>query len=171
MARRWTSSICKTFASFRWGRGRPSFGFRRSCSRRSSGTRTMAALFWRLCSRATSSNRSRPAERRDDSGWCLLGACGRCDRCRHRARCGAGGELWVVILSPCGTAALERRWGEAGLQGEECFKEESVVVNRGYGRAFIGFERDAGEGYVLSTAGSLPLAPDYWTHVERRREV
>ncbi len=79
--------------------------------------------------------------------------------------------LWVVTPSPRGTAALERRYWEAERQGEEWFKKASIVVNRHNERAFIGFERYAGEEYALSTAGSLPDAPDYWTHVDLQHSV
>lgn len=79
--------------------------------------------------------------------------------------------LWVVTPSPRGTAALERRYWEAERQGEEWLKKASIVVNRHNERAFVGFERYAGEEYGLSTAGSLPDAPDYWNHVDLQHSV
>lgn len=79
--------------------------------------------------------------------------------------------IWVATPTPRGTAALERRYWEAERQGEEWLKKASIVVNRHNERAFAGFERYAGEEYGLSTAGSLPDAPDYWTHVDLQHSV
>ena len=84
---------------------------------------------------------------------------------------GSGRLLWVVTPSPRGTAALERRYGEAEREGEEWLKKASIVVNRHNERAFAGFERYAGEEYRLFTVGSLPDAPDYWTHVDLLHSV
>ena len=84
---------------------------------------------------------------------------------------GAGRLLWVVTPTPRGTAALERRYWEAERQGEEWLKKASIVVNRHNERAFAGFERYASEEYGLSTAGSLPDAPDYWTRVDLQHSV
>ena len=83
----------------------------------------------------------------------------------------SGRLLWVVTPSPRGTAALERRYWEGERQGEEWLKKARIVVNRHNERAFAGFERYAGEEYGLSTAGSLPDAPDYWTHVDLQHSV
>ena len=79
--------------------------------------------------------------------------------------------LWVVTPTPRGTAALERRYWEAERRGEEWLKKASIVVNRHNERAFAGFERYADEEYGLSTAGSIPDAPDYWTRVDLQHSV
>ena len=79
--------------------------------------------------------------------------------------------LWVVTPSPRGTAALERRNWEGERQGEDWLKKASIVVNRHNERAFAGFGRYAGEEYGLSTAGILPDAPDYWSHVDLHHSV
>ena len=79
--------------------------------------------------------------------------------------------LWVVTPTPRGTAALERRYWEAERQEEEWLKKASIVVNRHNERAFAGFERYADEEYGLSAAGSIPDAPDYWTHVDLQHSV
>ena len=84
---------------------------------------------------------------------------------------GSGRLLWVVTPTPRGTAALERRYWEAERQGEDWLKKASIVVNRNNERAFAGFERYAGEEYGLSTAGSVPEAPDYWTRVDLQHSV
>jgi hypothetical protein len=84
---------------------------------------------------------------------------------------GSGRLLWVVTPTPRGTAALERRYWEAERQGELWLKKASIVVNRHNECAFAGFERYAGEEYGLSTAGSLPDAPDYWTRVDLQHSV
>jgi len=84
---------------------------------------------------------------------------------------GSGRLLWVVTPTPRGTAALERRNWEGERQGEDWLKKASIVVNRHNQRAFAGFERYAGEEYGLSTAGSVPEAPDYWTRVDLQHSV
>jgi hypothetical protein len=59
------------------------------------------------------------------------------------------------------------------LEGAQAGLSWSTILHRrvGYRRAFAGFERYAGEEYGLSTAGSVPEAPDYWTRVDLQHSV
>lgn len=79
--------------------------------------------------------------------------------------------LWVVTPTPRGTAALERRCSEAEREGEAWLKRPALVVNRHSERAFVGFERYAAGEYELTTAGTLPEAPDYWMRVDLQHSV
>ena len=79
--------------------------------------------------------------------------------------------VWVVTPTPRGTAALERRYWEAERGGAAWLKRPALVVNRYGERAFVGFERYAAGEYELSTAGTIPDAPDYWTRVDLQHSV
>jgi hypothetical protein len=79
--------------------------------------------------------------------------------------------LWVVTPTPRGTAALERTCSEAERKGETWLKRTVLVVNRHNERAFSGFDRYSAGEYELTTAGTVPDAPDYWMRVDLQHSV